>query len=87
MNVQLVIDIMRESFIRILLIAGPPLLISMAIGLIISIFQATTQIQEQTLTFVPKLVAIFLTIIIGGNFMINVLLNFTKYIFLLIAGL
>ena len=87
MNVQLFIDIMRESFIRILLIAGPPLLISMAIGLIISIFQATTQIQEQTLTFVPKLVAIFLTIIIGGNFMINVLLNFTKYIFRLIAGL
>lgn len=87
MNIQMVLDVMRESFIRILLVAGPALLISMAIGLIISIFQATTQIQEPTLTFVPKLVAIFLTLILGGNFMINILLNFTKNIFKMIAGL
>lgn len=87
MNVQMVLDVMRESFIRILLVAGPTLVISMAIGLVISIFQATTQIQEPTLTFVPKLVAIFLTLILGGNFMINILLNFTKSIFKMIAGL
>ncbi|EOT39997.1 flagellar biosynthesis protein FliQ [Enterococcus columbae] len=87
MNVQMVLDVMRESFIRILLVAGPALVISMAIGLVISIFQATTQIQEPTLTFVPKLVAIFLTLILGGNFMINILLNFTKSIFKMIAGL
>lgn len=83
----MVLDVMRESFIRILLVAGPALVISMAIGLVISIFQATTQIQEPTLTFVPKLVAIFLTLILGGNFMINILLNFTKSIFKMIAGL
>ena len=81
MNVQLVIDIMRESFIRILLIAGPPLLISMAIGLIISIFQATTQIQEQTFAFAIKLVVIFGTLMISGGWLSNMIYRFASQIF------
>ena len=68
MSVATVLDILREAFIRILLISGPALLIGMLVGLVISIFQATTQIQEQTLSFVPKLIAIFLTLILAGNF-------------------
>jgi len=59
----------------------------MLVGLVISIFQATTQIQEQTLSFVPKLLAIFLTLILAGNFMLNLLLNFTKMIFKMIAAM
>ena len=87
MSVATVLDILREAFIRILLISGPALLIGMLVGLVISIFQATTQIQEQTLSFVPKLIGIFLTLILAGNFMLNLLLNFTKTIFKMIAAL
>ena len=87
MSVATVLDILREAFIRILVISGPALLIGMLVGLVISIFQATTQIQEQTLSFVPKLIAIFLTLILAGNFMLNLLLNFTKTIFKMIAAL
>ena len=54
--------IMRDSIFQILIIASPVLLIGMSVGLVISIFQATTSIQEQTLTFVPKIIAIFLAL-------------------------
>lgn len=87
MSVELVLDVMRDTFLRILLVAGPVMLVAMSVGLLISIFQATTQIQEQTLSFVPKLLTILLTLIIGGNFMLNVLINFTKNIFKIIASL
>lgn len=87
MSVELVLDVMRDTFLRILLVAGPAMLVAMSVGLLISIFQATTQIQEQTLSFVPKLLTILLTLIIGGNFMLNVLINFTKNIFKIIASL
>jgi flagellar biosynthetic protein FliQ len=60
------------------LAALPPLLISMVIGLLISIFQTVTSIQEQTLTFVPKLLAIFLTLMVGGNWMLNNMITFMK---------
>ena len=75
MTVEMVLDVLREAFLRILAISGPALLVGMLVGLVISIFQATTQIQEQTLSFVPKLLAIFLTLILAGNFMLNLLLN------------
>ena len=68
MTVEMVLDVLREAFLRILAISGPALLVGMLVGLVISIFQATTQIQEQTLSFVPKLLAIFLTLILAGNF-------------------
>lgn len=87
MTVEMVLDVLREAFLRILAISGPALLIGMLVGLVISIFQATTQIQEQTLSFVPKLLAIFLTLILAGNFMLNLLLNFTKMIFKMIAAM
>lgn len=66
MTVEMVLDVLREAFLRILAISGPALLVGMLVGLVISIFQATTQIQEQTLSFVPKLLAIFLTLILAG---------------------
>lgn len=76
MSETMVLDIMKDAFFTILLVAGPTLLIALLVGLTISIFQATTQIQEQTLTFVPKILAVFLSIIIFGNFMLNTLIGF-----------
>ncbi len=61
-----------------LMVAAPVLLVSMAVGLIISIFQALTQIQEQTLTFVPKVVAIVLVFLLLGSWMTNSLVKFTE---------
>ncbi|WP_207942447.1 flagellar biosynthetic protein FliQ [Enterococcus sp. DIV2402] len=87
MSVELVLDVMREAFMKILLVSGPAIVVAMVVGLIISIFQATTQIQEQTLSFVPKLMAIFLTLMLAGNFMLNLLLEFTQSIFKIIASL
>jgi flagellar biosynthetic protein FliQ len=87
MTVEMVLDVLREAFLRILAISGPALLVGMLVGLVISIFQATTQIQEQTLSFVPKLLAIFLTLILAGNFMLNLLLNFTEMIFKMISAM
>lgn len=87
MSVSLVLTVMREAVIRILVVSGPIMIVAMVVGLVISIFQATTQIQEQTLSFVPKLVAIFVTLILAGNFMITTLKEFTEYIFRLISGM
>jgi flagellar biosynthesis protein FliQ len=76
--------IMRDGIFQVLIIAAPVLLIGMTIGLIVSIFQATTSIQEQTLTFVPKIVAIFLTLAFFGPWMFNSMREFALNIFLLI---
>ncbi|KRL99152.1 flagellar biosynthesis protein FliQ [Liquorilactobacillus satsumensis] len=85
MSVEVVLQVIRDAFIRIMIIAGPAVGVAMVVGLIISIFQATTQIQEQTLSFVPKLIAIFITLVLAGNFMLTILLEFTKSIFKMIA--
>lgn len=81
----LVIKIMRESLMTILIVSTPILGVGMVVGLIISIIQTTTSIQEQTLTFVPKIIAIFVTIILLGSWMIRVLVNYTNNIFMLIG--
>ncbi|WP_314061241.1 flagellar biosynthesis protein FliQ [uncultured Vagococcus sp.] len=87
MTVQVVLDVIGEAFLKIIMIAGPVLGVAMVVGLLVSILQATTQIQEQTLSFVPKLIAVFLTLIFVGNFMLNTLVEFTKSIFKLISTL
>ncbi len=76
MTVDLVTQIMADAMYTILITALPPLLISMVVGLIISIFQTVTSIQEQTLTFVPKLLAIFLVLMVGGGWMLNNMITF-----------
>lgn len=67
----MVLDIMKKAFMTIIVVSGPVLLVALLVGLLISILQATTQIQEQTLSFVPKILAIIFTLIIFGSFMIN----------------
>ena len=72
------IDSLTDTVMTILKVSAPLLIISLAIGLIISIFQATTQIHEQTLTFVPKIVGIFLGVAILGKWMGRTVLEFAS---------
>lgn len=81
MNQDLVIYLGREALATVFMLAGPLLISSLVIGLLISIFQATTQIQEQTLTFVPKIAVILGGVVIFGPWMLNVIITFTENIF------
>lgn len=81
MNEGFVLDIFSQAIYHILILSAPMLLIALLVGLIISIFQATTQIQEQTLAFVPKVIAIFLVLMIAGPWLLNTLMTFTLTIF------
>ncbi len=83
----MIISVLKDAIQTGLLVAGPILIVSIVIGLIISIFQATTQIQEQTLTFVPKLIAAAVVGLIAGPWMLHTVVNFTQRIFALIANI
>ena len=76
MSVETVIDIASEALFLVIKVSLPVLLVSLCVGLIISIFQTVTSIQEQTLTFVPKIVAVFLSLILLGNWMVNCIVDF-----------
>ncbi|HPT83494.1 MAG TPA: flagellar biosynthesis protein FliQ [Limnochordia bacterium] len=78
MTDQTVVSIARDAVLTILLVAGPALGIGMLVGLVVSIFQATTQIQEQTLTFIPKIIAVLVSIVIFGPWMIRRLVDFAQ---------
>lgn len=71
-----VMDISREAIYTIIMTAAPLLLVSLIIGLIVSIFQTVTSIQEQTLTFVPKILAVFATMLLLGAWMLNNMADF-----------
>jgi flagellar biosynthetic protein FliQ len=81
MTDEFVVDICRRAVQVTLLVSAPMLLAGMIIGLIVSIFQATTQINEQTLTFVPKIVAVFISLLLMTPWMIHTLTTFTVEIF------
>jgi len=71
----------KQALFLSLILTGPPVMIAMLVGLVISIVQATTQIQEQTLTFVPKLVAVVVTLALAGPWMMVQLISYTSSIF------
>ena len=73
-----VISIARDAIYTIIITSAPLLLISLIVGLIISIFQTVTSIQEQTLTFVPKIITIFIGLLIFGSFILNNIVNFME---------
>ena len=79
--------IFSQAFTVVLKIAGPLLIASIVIGLIVAIFQAATQIHEQTLTFVPKLIIIALILLVAGTWMMTLMDDFFKMIFDKIANL
>ncbi|WP_446897145.1 flagellar biosynthesis protein FliQ [Clostridium sp. LBM24168] len=85
MSENMVMGIIKDSIQTGLLVSAPILLVSILVGLIISIFQATTQIQEQTLTFVPKLIAVAVIGLITGSWMLQQIVSFTERIFTYIA--
>lgn len=76
-----ILQIAREGLILVLVASAPPLLASMGTGLVVSVMQATTQIQEQTLTFVPKLVAVFLSLVVAGPWIGTQLVRFTHTLY------
>ena len=76
MEVGVVMDIAIRTMMTAIMVAAPILLVSIVVGLAVSIFQATTHIQEQTLTFVPKVLAIVGVLVLFGPWMISVLTNY-----------
>lgn len=81
MTEGMIIDIFTEAIRVILMLSAPMLLSGLLIGLLIAIFQATTQIQEATLAFVPKIVVVFLVLVLTGSWIINSLLKFSLSMF------
>ncbi len=77
MTPEYVVDIGRQAVQTVLLVASPMLISGMIIGLMVSIFQAATQINEQTMTFVPKIIVVLVTLLIFAPWIIKILLGFT----------
>ena len=87
MTPESVMTMGRQAIEITIMISAPMLLVALAIGLIVSIFQAATQINETTLSFIPKLVGIFLAMIIAGPWMLTVMLDYMRQMFTGIPGM
>lgn len=81
MDQNQIIDILREGIWVALKIGGPMLIASMAVGVLVAIFQAATQIHEQTLAFIPKLLLIIAFLLLAGTWMLDIVQDFTRMIF------
>ena len=81
MTPESVMTLGRQAMEVTLMVAAPMLLVALVIGLIVSIFQAATQINETTLSFIPKLVGIFVSLIIAGPWMLSVMLDYMRQMF------
>lgn len=87
MTESVVMDIMNTAIFTMIKTAAPILIIALAVGFLISILQATTQVQEQTLTFVPKVLAVFLGLVLFGSYMMHTLLELFNFMFDMIVRL
>jgi flagellar biosynthetic protein FliQ len=87
MHAQGVVDVAREAILVMIKLGAPAMLVALLVGLVISLLQALTQMQEMTLSFVPKILAIFVTLMIALPFMIATLVAFSEELFRRIAGL
>ena len=76
MNVEVVTEIANRALYLIIKASLPVLLVSLIVGLVISIFQTVTSIQEQTLTFVPKIICVFITLMVMGSWMLNLIIEY-----------
>lgn len=81
MSSEFVLSLAEKGIYTVLLVTGPLLILALAVGLLVSIFQATTQIQEQTLAFIPKIVAVLVGLIVFGPWMLTRMVEFTMDIF------
>ena len=86
MDTITVMGVLREAVSVALKLGGPMLILSMLVGVVIAIFQAVTQIHEQTISFMLKLIVVILILLIGGSWMLTTLQDYTKEIFALIAA-
>ncbi len=87
MGPETVLDVGRDALWMTVLLAGPLLGAALAVGLLVGILQAATQIQEMTLSFIPKLLAVVVALFIGGPWMIQVLVTFSERLIVGIPGL
>lgn len=85
MNTIAIGEVMHEGLLVIIKLAGPTLIMCMLVGVVSAIFQAVTQIHEQSLAFILKLIVVFLFLLIGGGWMLQNLQEYTYYLFELIA--
>ena len=81
MNGDMAIQIGREALTMVMLVSAPMLGLGLIVGILVSIFQATTQIQEQTLAFIPKIIAVFVAILVFGPWMLSLMVDYTRQIF------
>lgn len=87
MSADFAVELGRDALLMVMMVAAPMLGLGLLVGLLVSIFQATTQIQEQTLAFVPKIIAVFVAILIFGPWMLRMLLDYTRQLLLLLPQL
>ncbi|BBI34425.1 flagellar biosynthesis protein FliQ [Cohnella abietis] len=78
MSSEFIIGLAGQALFTVLKVSAPMLGVGLIVGLMVSIFQATTQIQEQTLAFVPKIIAVFLSLLIFGPWILNIMIDFTS---------
>jgi flagellar biosynthetic protein FliQ len=87
MNSTAVISIVRDALELTLIVSAPLLLTALAAGLVVSVFQAATQINEMTLSFIPKLIAVFAAVVIAGPWMLQLMIDYTQRLFHSIPGM
>jgi flagellar biosynthetic protein FliQ len=87
MNSTAVISIVRDALELTLIISAPLLLTALAAGLVVSVFQAATQINEMTLSFIPKLIAVFVAAVVAGPWMLQLMIDYTQRLFTSIPGM
>lgn len=81
MGQSLILDIAKDALFTIIIVSMPMLGLALLVGLVVSIFQATTQIQEPTLTFIPKILAVLFAVLVFGPWMLNIVIDFTVRLF------
>jgi flagellar biosynthetic protein FliQ len=87
MTPEMVLNMVRQGLEVTILVSAPLLLTALATGLLVSVFQAATQINEMTLSFIPKLLAIFLALVIAGPWMLSLMVDYTRRLILGIPGM
>lgn len=81
MSEAFIVELVRDALLIVCIVSLPPLAVSLIVGLVISILQATTQVQEQSLTFVPKIIAVFLTLAVMAPWIMRIMISFTNRVY------
>jgi len=82
MSSDMAVQIGRDALFMVMLVSAPMLGLGLLVGVLVSIFQATTQIQEQTLAFIPKIIAVFVAVLVFGPWILSLMVDYTREIFL-----